>query len=218
MSSKNKKGFTLIEIVIAIGLATALIALVMQMFSLLRGDVARGTVDLQNLQDARLVINSLRRDFSCSIPIYGTDSIDKKDEIRADPIWNISEWNPPSAGVDASKPVLYSGTDIQFCKKDIEADGSVKIETIQYSFDPTSKTLNRISSPSGERRTFKGIASIKFDLYYHPLKEDIPMLLVSMNIQTTESNQTKVLPLTTTISSNIITTDVENLDWNWSGN
>ena len=215
--NKRKKGFTLVETFIAIGMATGLIILVLKMFTLLRGNVAKGTVDLQNLQDARAVINSLRRDYSCAIPSYGNDTRDNIAMVKADPIWSNSDWNSANhpSGTTVARPVIFSDSDIEFCKKVINPDGSVGVERIQYAFDSVSKTLNRISSPSGKRQTFKGIESIKFDLYYHPSNEIIPMLLVTMNIQTTESNQTRVLPLTTTLSSNIIPSELENLDWNW---
>ena len=63
-------------------------------------------------------------------------------------------------------------------------------------------------------KLFKGMENIKFDVYYHPLREDVPMLLVSMIIKTKESNETKELPLNTTICSSIVNKDLVNLDWN----
>ena len=73
MFKLRKTGFTLVETVIAVGMATAIIILVLKLTSVIRGDVAKGTVDLQNLQDARLIINLLRRDFSSATPLYDTD-------------------------------------------------------------------------------------------------------------------------------------------------
>ena len=91
--------------------------------------------------------------------------------------------------------------------------GNLVMDEIYYVFDPVSKTLNRHSSIYGETK-FKGMESIEFGLYYHPLEENVPLLLVSMIIQTTESHETKMLPLTTTICSSIVNKDLVNLDWN----
>ena len=108
---KKIKGFTLVESIIAIGMASALIILVMKLTSAIRGDVVKGTVDLQNLQDARLVINSLRRDFTCAMPYYDpSDKQEDIDSVRNNPVlytillcMNLCEF---SSAISACKPVM----------------------------------------------------------------------------------------------------------------
>ncbi len=211
----NKKAFTLVEIAVAVGMASALIILVMKMSSLIRGDVAKGTVDLQNLQEARLVINSLRRDFACATPIYDVSEKRKiLDEVRADPIKFIDSFKKSQN----SRPIIINSNQINFCKTSIDSSNSPIIEVIDYVFDPVSKTLNRRSIINGDKsseKSFKGMEAIKFDVYYHPLKDDVPMLFVQMLLKTKEGNLTRELPLTTTISSSMVAQDVDNLDWNW---
>lgn len=211
MNNIYKKGFTLVETVIAVGMATALIILVVNLSSVIRGDVAKGTVDLQNLQDARIIINSLRRDFSSATPLYDTgEDIEIRDKVRNDPVRYITKYN-----AHKSRPIILNEHDIVFCKTTVDSSGNRTREEIHYSFDAVSKVLNRHSS-SGNK-VFKGLEDIKFDLYFHQLNEDVPMILVTMLIKTKEGNETKELELTTTICSSIINNDIANLDWNWSG-
>lgn len=205
----NKKAFTLIEVVVAVAMAAGLLILVMKMFGYIRGDVAKGTVDLQNLQDARLVINSLRRDFTCAVPIYdSSESLTIRDEVRANPILKTSTFTKNQK----SRPIIVSNTEINFGI----LDKSGNLNEVHYYFNPTTKTLNRKSS-EGEK-AFKGIENIYFELYYHPLKDkiQIPMLLVTILIKTKDSNVTRELPITTTMCSSVISKDIENLDWNWT--
>ena len=210
MFKLRKTGFTLVETVIAVGMATAIIILVLKLTSVIRGDVAKGTVDLQNLQDARLIINLLRRDFSSATPLYDTDeNIDIRDEVRNDPVRYTLMYN-----AHQSRPIILNEHDIVFCKTTVDKEGNKKREEIQYSFDKVNKVLNRYSS-SGVR-SLKGLENIKFDLYFHQLNGDVPMILVNMLIRTKSGNETKDLELTT-ITSSIISNDMANLDWNWSG-
>ena len=208
---KKIKGFTLVESIFALGMATALIILVIQLSSFIRGDVAKGTVDLQNLQDARLVLNSLRRDFTCAMPYYDSEDNDEAiDSVRNNPVLFAETYNDDSK---KSKPIIIHNGHLNFFKPVYNSDGSLGMEEIYYVFDPTSKTLNRHGSISG-KKTFKGMESINFGLYYHPLQDDVPMLLVSMIIKTTEGNETKTLPLTTTICSSVVNKDITNIEWN----
>ncbi len=210
---KKIKGFTLVESIIAIGMASALIILVMKLSSAIRGDVVKGTVDLQNLQDARLVINSLRRDFTCAMPYY--DSSDKQediDSVRNNPILYAETYTDNSK---KSKPIIIHKHHLNFIKPAHDSSGNLRMEEIYYVFDGINKILIRHSNISGEKR-FKGMDNIEFGLYYHPLETDTPMLLVSMIIRTTEGGETKTLPLTTTMCSSIVNKDIVNLDWNSS--
>ena len=208
---KKIKGFTLVESIIAIGMASALIILVMKLSSAIRGDVVKGTVDLQNLQDARLVINSLRRDFTCAMPYYDpSDKQEDIDSVRNNPVWYAETYTDSSK---KSKPIIIYKYHLNFVKPVYDSSGNLNMEEITYVFDGMNKTLIRHSSISGDKH-FKGMDNIEFGLYYHPLETDIPMLLVSMTIRTTEAGETKTLPLTTTMCSNIVNKDIVNLDWN----
>ena len=208
---KKIKGFTLVESIIAIGMASALIILVMKLSSAIRGDVAKGTVDLQNLQDARLVINSLRRDFTCAMPYYDPDDKQEDiDSVRNNPVLFTETYNDTSK---KSRPIIIHKYHLNFVKPVYDSAGNLTMEDILYAFDGANRTLIRHSSISGDKN-FKGMDNIEFGLYYHPLETDTPMLLVSMIIRTTEGGETKSLPLTTTICSSIVNKDIVNLDWN----
>ena len=111
MFRKQKKGFTLVETCVAIGLAAGLIILVMKLVGIIHGDVAKGTVDLQNLQEARLVINALRRDFVCATPLYDTsEAIDVRDEVRADPVLYANS----ISGAHKSRPIVVNSHEKAF--------------------------------------------------------------------------------------------------------
>ena len=212
---KKIKGFTLVESIIAIGMASALIILVMKLSSAIRGDVAKGTVDLQNLQDARLVINSLRRDFTCAMPYYDpSDKQEDIDSVRNNPVLFAETY---SDSAKKSKPIIIHNHHLNFVKPAYDSSGNLTFEEITYVFDGMNRTLIRHSSISGDKH-FKGMDNIEFGLYYHPLQTDTPMLLVSMIIRTSEGGESKTLPLTTTMCSSIVNKDIVNLDWNSSQN
>ena len=212
---KKNSGFTLVEVAFSVGLAVALIILVMKMTSVIRGDVAKGTVDLQNLQEARVVLNFLRRDFACATPIYDVSEKRKIiDEVRADPIMFIDSFKK----AQNSRPIIINSNQISFCKTSLDSADNPIVEFIDYIFDPVSKTLFRrsmLDKDNSSTKSFNGIEAIKFDVYYHPLKDEVPMLFVQMLLKTKEGNLTRELPLTTTISSSMVSQDVDNLDWNW---
>ena len=215
MKSKiNKLGFTMVEVTVAVGMAAALLIFALQMTSSVRSDVAKGTVDLQNLQNAREVINYLRRDFICAIPTYyQSETTEIKDETRAQPMIFVSG---AYGSAHNTKPIIVSKHDVFFSKKEFDSSRNVVIKAVQYTFDPTTQTLVRLVREDGKdsNKVFKDIKNITFDLYHHPLNENVPMLLVSMQVETKESNKTNDLELTTTICSSITNRDVVNLDWN----
>ncbi|MEW6713280.1 MAG: prepilin-type N-terminal cleavage/methylation domain-containing protein, partial [Candidatus Riflebacteria bacterium] len=66
--NKNRKAFTLVEMTISVAVALVAFLLIFQFLSSTRHHFLYGTVNLQNLQEGRLAINYLRRDFSCACP------------------------------------------------------------------------------------------------------------------------------------------------------
>ncbi|MBP5470959.1 MAG: hypothetical protein J6Z11_17150, partial [Candidatus Riflebacteria bacterium] len=153
MKSKiNKSGFTLVEVAIAVGMAAALLAFAMKMTSSVRGDVAKGTVNLQNLQNARKVINYLRRDFICAIPTYDhNESMEITDEVRAEPMVYVAG---AYDNAHNTKPIMVSKHDVFFSKKEFDSSRNVVIKAVQYTFDPTNHTLIR-GTNNGSNKVFK---------------------------------------------------------------
>ncbi|HAE38832.1 MAG TPA: hypothetical protein DCG57_09365, partial [Candidatus Riflebacteria bacterium] len=67
----KKRGFTFVETAMSVGIALVVFLMIYRFMSSTRQHYMYGTVNLQNLQEARMAINYLRRDFSCATPYIG---------------------------------------------------------------------------------------------------------------------------------------------------
>ncbi|MBU1106045.1 MAG: type II secretion system GspH family protein [Candidatus Riflebacteria bacterium] len=207
----NNRAFTLVETLVGFALATALIILVMQLGRITRASVAKGDVDLQNLQEARSAINSLRRDFLVATPLYNTsDGLDIREEIRNNPVLTSDRFSKQQK----SRPVIVSDQEIHFCRYTLDQNGNKTIEEISYVFDKTDKSLIR-TTLSG-KKVFTGIENARFSVYSHSLDPRVPLLWVALTVENKESGESKKLELATTIASSIISQDLNNSHWNWT--
>ncbi|HNV70730.1 MAG TPA: hypothetical protein PKO06_13600, partial [Candidatus Ozemobacteraceae bacterium] len=82
-----------------------------------------------------------------------------------------------------------------------------------------AKTLNRLDA--GQVKVFQGFENVEFKLYVHECNPQVPMLWVKIvvnesgNIYGNNLKADRALELTTTISSAFVTSNLENLSWNY---
>jgi len=118
---------------------------------------------------------------------------------------------------DKLVPILISDSEIHFSRHLYDTPDlttTPATEEVIYHIDTARKCLVR--SSAGKELVFPEIQGAKFELYGHPLKPDMPMLLVTLVIDAdTKENGTghNFLELTTTISSSLANQNLNNLYW-----
>ncbi len=220
-SVSSRPGLTMIEMIVSVGVAMMAFFLIYKFLSGTRFNFMYGTVNLQNLQNARLAVNYLRRDFSSSCPrfVYSTSKPAKSYVFIQDAQRAVFQ-KPP--GWDSSNPCILmelSPTKLAFHRFIFSSSkASPTVELVQYSFDPGAHTLTR-SAPS-RMITFKGFDLVEFKVYFHDLNPAIPILWVKFVIHEGEDLYGKAsigtpLELTTSITSSFVTGSLKNLNWNF---
>jgi Tfp pilus assembly protein FimT len=215
VKSRKHHGVTFVEAMIGLMIASLLMLTSYKVFSYIISQRNKGTVDLQELQGARSAINFLRRDFRCAAPLINSSArLEQRKKATRVPIIE-------SAGInkdDETVPIVISESEIHFFRHVFTTSlSSVTPETeqINYRIDPARKCLVR--SAAGEEKIFNDIKDVRFELYAHPLKTDIPMLMVTMRIDADPDEKAagrNYFELTTTISSAIANQNVNNPFWN----
>jgi len=213
MSGKSSRiqGFTLVEILVAFSLAVAVITISLKLSSYVRTNFVAGTVDIDNLQQARAAINSIRRDFLVAHPsIEPSEGTDIREKIRNNPMILTSHFSARQK----SRPVIISDKEIHLFKSRLDENGRKQIEEISYVFDAAEKSLVRVSGDV--RKQYTGIENVKFVLYPHQLNKKISMVWISILASHQESGESRQLEIATTIASSIIGSDLNRQYWNWN--
>lgn len=220
LKPSSERGFSFIEVVVSISVALVAFGLIYQFFSGARSHYMVGTVNLQNLQEARIAINYLRRDFSSACPKFeyvdsesylAVQKVQKQIFTTANPAWDAST---PGKLIDVSDEKL------SFHRFRFDSDASrPAVDKVEYVFDRNSKKLRRFLE-NGRTIEFNGFESVQFKLYVHQLNPEIPVLWVKFTIHEGDklfgSDKIGVpLELTTTINSSFISGNLKNLCWNY---
>ncbi len=207
-------GFTLVEAMIGMMLVSALLTMSYKVFSYINLQRSRGSVDLQELQGARHAINYLRRDFRCAAPVFSdAATLEQKKNSMRNPVVEAKTFKKGANTV----PIVISDNEIHFFRHlydTPEAIAKPKVEEVNYHMDGARKCLVR--SAAGKERVFSDIRGAKFELYAHPLKPEVPMLLVTLIIDADLKDQgggRNFFELTTTISSAIANQNINNPFW-----
>lgn len=223
------KGFTLVEAMISLAIATLILFTVYRFLASTRHHYMYGTVNLQNLQEARLAINSIRRDFSCACPRINYPPTALEISGSADVMHTAYE-NLQKLRKQIFMTSSYTNNDrgelIQVGNSDLcfytfvygGTNEKPKVEQIRYNFDPSDKTLTRIGG-DGSLRKFTGFENVLFELYLHDLNSAIPILWVRFKIHEGEkygdSDIGTALELTTSIASPHINSTLSNNFWRY---
>ncbi|NLI75415.1 MAG: prepilin-type N-terminal cleavage/methylation domain-containing protein [Candidatus Riflebacteria bacterium] len=217
---RRRPGFTMVEMIVTMAIGILVFMMVSRFLTGTRFQFMHGTVNLQNLQDARLAINHLRRDFSSATIFFG--STYTKTTYKTVRALQARTFSQPT--VDPANPTeklisIKAPHQIAFYRFTFETAGEKPtVERVQYRFDPAAKTLTR-TSPSRSIE-FKGFEDVEFRLYCHGLNPDVPLLWARFLIHEGEeiygkADIGKALELTTTISSPFLTSSLQNLSWNF---
>ncbi|GAB4270117.1 MAG: hypothetical protein Kow0029_06660 [Candidatus Rifleibacteriota bacterium] len=211
-----KKGFTFIELTVSVGIALVAFLLIYRFLSSTRHHYLYGTVNLQNLQEARLAINYLRRDFSCACPrIEDPDTggyVNLQNARRQ--IFSTSS----VSSIPSSDLIYVDDHTMKFYKYAFQSpDESPRVEEVIYEFDGSAKTLVR-RGQDGKTQKFTGIEDVEFKVYVHQVNNRVPILWVRLKIHEGENlygseNIGNALELTASISSPFLTSSLNNKFW-----
>ncbi len=217
--NRPSRGFTLVEAMIGMMLVSALLTMSYKVFTYINMQRSRGSVDLQELQGARHAINYLRRDFRCAAPVFAdAATIEQKKKAMRNPVVEAKVFNKTGNTV----PVVIADSEIHFFRHlydTPETAGTPKVEEVNYHMDGARKCLVR--SAAGKESVFSDIRGVRFELYAHPLKPEIPMLLVTLIIDADLKDKgggRNFFELTTTISSAVANQNINNPYWHINQN
>ncbi len=217
--TRKSRGFTLVEAMIGMMLVSALLTMSYKVFTYINMQRSRGSVDLQELQGARHAINYLRRDFRCAAPVFAdAATIEQKKKAMRNPVVEAKAFNKTGNAV----PVVIADSEIHFFRHLYETPETAalpKVEEVNYHMDGARKCLVR--SAAGKEQVFSDIRGARFELYAHPLKPEIPMLLVTLIIDADLKDKgggRNFFELTTTISSAVANQNINNPYWHINQN
>lgn len=221
-----KNGFTFVEMSISVGIALVVFLMIYRFLSNTRMHFMYGTVNLQNLQEARLAVNYLRRDFSCACPRIEDPDVPNIKDPTIPGYVNLQKVRN-QVFVTSSWPTTGNGDLIQIDPHGLlfykfafgSPDESPRVELVRYEFDATAKTLIR-HSEDGKIQKFTGFADVDFQLYAHQLNPKVPVLWIRFKVHEGENiygkdSIGKELELTTSITSPFITSSVNNKYWRY---
>ncbi|MBR4569235.1 MAG: hypothetical protein IKO19_01005 [Candidatus Riflebacteria bacterium] len=217
----KRKGVSFVELMVCIIVTAILFKLIYDFMANTRHNYMYGVVNLQNLQEARLAINYLRRDFSSACPKFADPNEDPQNGFvnlqKARKQLFITQ---TTTGDIKGELIQIHPKGLLFHKYLYGSSGEKpKVETITYQYDQSSKTLVRTSETKGAK-IFTGIEDVDFALYTHEVNPNVPLLWVNIKVQESEnmygsSGIGKTLELTTTISSSFINSSQNNKYWRY---
>lgn len=213
---KNKSAFTFVEMLISLVVALMAFLLIYQFMSSTRHHYMYGTVNLQNLQEGRMAINYLRRDFSSACPALKNPDLSGYTPFQRarKQVFSTSS----GEGTDGGDLIQILPQGLLFYKFAFEStDEEPKVELVRYEFDAPAKTLKR-TGEDGKTQEFTGIEDVEFKVYTHQLEPGVPILWAKLKIHEGENifGSEKIgsaLELTTSISSPFLNSSANNPYW-----
>ncbi|MBF0502144.1 MAG: prepilin-type N-terminal cleavage/methylation domain-containing protein [Candidatus Riflebacteria bacterium] len=214
------RGFTIIEMLFAVSLSCVLMLVVYKFLGGTRLNFLYGTVNLQNMHEAQMAINYLRRDFSSSCPyISSSDPYLIREKFRRQ-ILRVNGFPPANSQLIDVDP---GGKRLAFYRFSFDTQTSVAtptVEPVKYVFDPARRALDR--TYANKTITFDGFDDVSFRVYVHELNPKIPILWVKLIVNEGKGNRYgsgsdigKPLEITTSITSAFVNSNINNLTWNF---
>jgi len=216
---RRRRGFTFVEMAMTVGIALLVFLMIYRFMSSTRQHYMYGTVNLQNLQEARMAINYLRRDFSCATPyVAGQDQVAWETMQRArNFVFETPTW-VATAGVNLIKCDSDSISIPKFAFG--SPDEEPRVEYITYTCEPGNILSRKLVDANGNLKkevTFSGMESVEFKLYTHQLNDNVPVLWVKLLVHDKSTYGSddigKALEVTASISSPFITSLVNHRNW-----
>ncbi|NLI76474.1 MAG: hypothetical protein GX442_08535 [Candidatus Riflebacteria bacterium] len=205
-------GTTVVEFLMVMTLFVFILGLVLSMTSRVRFLTGRSTIDLQNLQEARLAVTALRRDFAAAGPVFaGADSQRDRERLRRAPLRRHSG----QALTGQSTPILVGERELIFQR--FRPGGSAgdppAVEPVRYGFDPGTGHLTRTTP--GQTTVFTGIRDATFKVYTQPANPEVPLLWVRLEVRQTAPGFASgpTLALTTTLRSTMAADLANHPEW-----
>lgn len=221
--ARAARGLTFIEMVVSLAVAMMAFSLVYSFLSGTRSHYMYGTVNLENLQNARLALNYLRRDFSSACPLFvkpsGNTFSDQQKAFKnvtrlRDQIFSSAS-NP-----ELGQPIQIQPDQVLFYRYDFQAgDQNPVVQMVRYEFDAAARKLRRLVA-GGRTIEFEGFEQVSFKLYCHELNPRIPLLSVRLVIHEGKNifgtgNIGQALDVHTTISSSFLNSSEKDRRWNY---
>lgn len=222
-TSGARRGLTFVEMVVSISVALVAFLMVYSFMTGTRSHYMYGTVNLENLQNARLALNYLRRDFSSGCPLFVKDPAATFDAQQKS-FKNVTRMRDQIFGSvsnpDLGQPIQIQNDQLLLYRYDFSAGNqNPAVQMVRYEFDSTARKLRR-QVTGGRTIEFDGFDSVSFKIYCHELNPRIPLLAVRMlihegkNLYGTEKIG-DALEMHTTISSAFLNSNVKDRRWNY---
>jgi prepilin-type N-terminal cleavage/methylation domain-containing protein len=239
--NRLSKGFTFAEMVVSVAITALLLMMVYKFQIEATYHMQSGVSNLESLDEARLAISYLRRDFSTACPflsvVSDTDSKDPECEFAAKNLIRkmvfyqdvgalVSKEIQP--GMDISKgqsfPILFSREDsnqvsfFHFNFSSSKNDLSSNVELVEYVFNTKQKILTR---KVGTRKIeFKGMESVEFKFFTPQWATETVMLRVNMAVRSGPEHLKKkglgsFVRISTTLNSHFVSSNLCDPFWNF---
>ena len=242
-TSARNAGFSFVEMVVSVLLTTLLLLALYQFYIEAAFQMHAGFAKLEALDEARLAISYIRRDFSTACPFLSAerDTIgnDPENEFAAKNLLrrmvfyqDVSSVQPPEIrpqmGADGkqSRPIEYSSAQpgqIRFYRfrfKPRTLGENPGVESVEYYFDKGAKTLTR--RVSGSTKEFHDMDLVEFSFYSPEWSSDIVMLRIQIRVKNLPENLRQKIPggvivFQTTVNSHFISSNLSDPNWNFEG-
>lgn len=239
----RNQGFTLVEMMISVVISSLLLYFVYRFFLTAGIHMKTGVLKLESLDQARIAISYLRRDFSTACPFVSfsqdTSTKDPEHEYAAKNLirkmvfyQDLNFITPPEIRPNmnltgnGSFPIQYSkavSSHLRFYHFQYKGSSSnyiPRVEQVEYMFDPVSKLLTRVVA--GRKINFTGMKEVDFQFLVPQWASETVMLKIDMTVENVPKQlEGKLAPtlvrLVTTISSQFISSNLFDPNWNFEG-
>lgn len=209
---RYRAGVTLIELLVTFGLFILVLTLVMSIADETRLGFRRGTVNLQNLHEARLALSILRRDFLAAVPILAPqDSPAVRQQIRRQPV--VATVGGTFA--HRSEPILVTPHELSFSVvTGFDSTENPLLEPVRYVYSARNQLLQRITSK--HTMSFQGIRTLQFSLLAHAASSQAPRVWVAMEVQreTSPGQPAPILSVGTLLTARTAADMTQHPAWN----
>lgn len=215
LTARSRPGFTMVELVFAILFAGMSLAMMFRLVSFLQKNYAVGTVSLNQMQEARLALSYLRRDFGSASPYFlASDTV----KTRMNPVKLDAA---PIGDPNKSSPIQITPNELVFYRFVFDnptGTMTTSLEQVNYSFDAAAKTLTR-RTPSATV-SFSSIKNVHFGVYVHKANPNVPILNVKLEVLDDKTpgalQNAAPLELCTSITSAFMNSNLNNPAWSYS--
>jgi hypothetical protein len=236
-------GFSFVEMCVSVGIASILLLFMYRFLVEANFQMKTGFHNLESLDQARLAVNYLRRDFAAACPFISSDTFDTeshdpehefaaKNLIRQTVFFQDFQFADPKIRPqldldrNQSYPLRYSPDETShllfFRFRFDETDGKALsgVEQVEYLFDPQAKELTR--RLNGRSVVFTGMEQVEFRFFLPDWASATIMLRVHLKVRNIpdhlKDKMTKTwVRLSTTVNSHFISSNLFDPHWNFEG-